>query len=436
MYRLLLVVAFFLATNLYAQRNQKYYKFQLGRLLFFDKILSGNKNISCATCHHPQMGSSDALALGVGEGGNGLGLKRNLGKGKHAVHERIPRNSPAIFNLGHKFVRVMFHDGRLKFNKKYPSGIDSPAKYDLPEGLDSLASAQALFPVQSAAEMAGQKGENRVADAVARGDLAGENGVWNLLAKRLRKIPQYIEYFKKAYPNTVSEASDIDYVKAANAIGFFERNAFKSMKSKYDFHRKNSKKFKLTKRQDIGEKLFYGKGRCSQCHSGPLFTDNKFYSLAIPPIGMGKGDGHKGLDDFGLEKETGKRKDRYKFKTPSLRNVTRTAPYGHNGAYTSLKQMIRHHLNPAKRLLAYNPKKQKIRLPYRKDLAKTDFALLKNRSVIREIAESSDIDEIRISENEVDSIIEFLKTLEEKNFDKKYSDFIPKAVPSGLPIDK
>ena len=176
-------------------RESSQAKFQLGRLLFFDKILSGNRNISCATCHHPRFATSDGLSLGVGEGGFGVGTERKLGLGKAAIRDRVPRHAPALFNLGHTSVNSLFYDGRIHFDRRYPSNIKSPAGMQLPKGLDGLLAAQAMFPVQSAAEMAGHKGENTVADAASRKDLAGPHGVWNLLAKRLQSIPQYRQLF-------------------------------------------------------------------------------------------------------------------------------------------------------------------------------------------------------------------------------------------------
>ena len=72
-------------------------KSRLGQLLFYDPILSGNRNISCATCHHPLAGTGDALSLPLGEGAIGLGTSRGIGSG---VEERVPRNAPALWNLG------------------------------------------------------------------------------------------------------------------------------------------------------------------------------------------------------------------------------------------------------------------------------------------------------------------------------------------------
>ena len=170
-------------------------KVQLGAQLFFDKILSGNLNISCATCHHSFTATGDGLSLPIGEGGRGLGVTRDTGVGPDAVHERVPRNAPALFNLGAREFTSLFHDGRVQPNAKFPNGIESPAGFDLPEGLDSPLAAQAMFPVTSATEMAGQAGENPVADAAAAGDLAGPNGVWAQLAERLQGVDGYVAQF-------------------------------------------------------------------------------------------------------------------------------------------------------------------------------------------------------------------------------------------------
>ena len=70
-------------------------KVKIGRLLFHDKILSANRNISCATCHSHDLGGSDGLSLGIGEGGQGIGLERTAGIGDDKIKKRIPRKSTA-----------------------------------------------------------------------------------------------------------------------------------------------------------------------------------------------------------------------------------------------------------------------------------------------------------------------------------------------------
>ncbi len=168
---------------------------KIGQLLFYDKVLSGNRNISCGTCHHHDFGSGDGLSLGIGEGGAGLGPERTAGEGRGRIRKRIPRNAPGLWNLGAKEVRAMFHDGRLEISDLYGNGFDSPAEEWLPEGLDNLVAAQALFPLTSRFEMAGDPEENEVAGAANdRIDY-----VWPVLAERIRAIPAYGALFVDAF---------------------------------------------------------------------------------------------------------------------------------------------------------------------------------------------------------------------------------------------
>ena len=267
-------------------------KVELGRLLFFDKILSGNKNISCATCHHPTQASADGLALGFGEGANGLGTDRAPGTTEHdAVHERVPRNAPALFNLGAREFTVMFHDGRVEADTAgyYEGGFITPAKWKLPQGLDNVLAAQAMFPVTSPTEMAGQKGENPVADAISLNRAAGPNGAWAIIAKRLQGIPEYVALFEAAFPEQIKSKEDITFVLVANAIAAFETTAFRADDSAFDRYLREEDQ--LSPSATRGMDLFYGKAQCSTCHAGTFQTDHNFYAIAMPQIGPGKADG-------------------------------------------------------------------------------------------------------------------------------------------------
>ena len=315
-------------------------KVELGSLLFHDKELSGNRNISCATCHHALTDTGDGLSLPLGEGGVGLGVTRDGGRGEHRIHERVPRNSPPIFMLGSTEVTRMFHDGRVEIDGSTPSGFRSPAGNALPVGLDNILAAQAMFPVTSATEMAGQAGENPIADAA----VIGAAEVWPLLAQRLASIPAYVELFVAAFAD-IGDAGDITYAHAANAIAAFEIDAWRADSSPWDAYLAGNSQA-LTKPEKRGSKLFFGRGGCAACHSGNIFSDMQFHALAMPQIGPGKGDGPNGREDFGRFRETGDPQDLYAFRTPPLRNVGLTAPYGHAGAYNSLEAVVRHHLDP------------------------------------------------------------------------------------------
>ena len=140
-------------------------KVELGKQLFWDKELSGNQNISCATCHHAFAGTGDGLSLPLGEGATGLGIFRQTpAEGEAgAVHERVPRNAPHIFNIGATEFSTMFHDGRVMKDDTHAKGFISPAGDDLLPGLENAIAVQAMFPVTSGTEMAGQGTENTIA---------------------------------------------------------------------------------------------------------------------------------------------------------------------------------------------------------------------------------------------------------------------------------
>lgn len=408
-------------------------KAELGQLLAFDKELSGNRNTSCLTCHHPFTGTSDGLALPIGEGGEGLGVTRNTGVSSEAVHERVPRNAPHLFNLGAKEFNTFFHDGRLAVDEDgiYTSGFVSPAGHDLPEGLDNILAAQAMFPVTSATEMAGQAGENTIADASAASDLAGPNGIWALLGERLQANPEYVDLFIDTFDD-INQPTDITYVHAANAIAAFEAKAFRCDNSPFDAWLRNRKKNALNKQANKGRKLFYGKAGCSSCHSGPFQTDQSFHAIAMPQIGPGKGDGLNGHDDFGREQFTGSSADRYKFRTPTLRQVAQTGPYGHAGAYSTLEAVVRHHLDPVNSL--YNYDQSQAKLPSRADLDAIDFQVMNDTGSIAAIADANELSPIDLSDKEVDQLIAFLHTFSDPNC-VDLSHTVPmQGVPSGLPL--
>ena len=98
---------------------------KLGQLLFYDPILSGNRETSCAACHHPNFGTSDGVSLSFGDGGIGLGPTRRTDP-SNLPEKRIPRNAPGLFNLGAEEFTVLFHDGRLEADEARPGGIRSP----------------------------------------------------------------------------------------------------------------------------------------------------------------------------------------------------------------------------------------------------------------------------------------------------------------------
>ena len=399
----------------------------LGRLLFYDPILSGNRNISCGTCHHHDLASADALALGVGEGGEGIGAKRTTGTGRSSIERRVPRNSPALFNVGHRDITMLFHDGRLSISDLFGNGFNSPAEEYLPKGLNHIVAAQAAFPVTSETEMAGRPEENEVAGAVNRRiDYA-----WRLLAERVRAIDGYEPLFVQAYPD-VKGSADIDYVHIANAIGDFVISEWRSFDSPFD-HYLEGDRDALTPEARAGMEVFFGKGRCASCHAGPLFTDHGFHALALPQFGPGR---TRTFDliarDVGRMGETDRLEDAYRFRTPSLRNAALTGPYGHNGAYATLEGIIRHHLDPQAAFDRWQP--SEVELPSSAALDKSDFVILDNKREMLQVRSAVDIQPVELSDREVRHLIAFVEALTGGESVKGRLGK-PASVPSGMPVD-
>lgn len=415
----------------YDNGSQPVAKVELGRNLFFDKIISGNLNISCATCHHPLAGTGDGLSLPVGEGGLGLGVTRDTGSGANAVHERVPRNAPPVFNLGAKEFTRMFHDGRVELDASQPGGFRSPAGASLPDGLENVLAVQAMFPVTSATEMAGQSGENDQADFASANELPK---LWDFIALKLQVIPEYVDLFMAAYPGEIEEAGDIGFVHAANAIAAFEAVNWRFDNSSFDRYLRGDHQALSTEAR-IGMNVFYGKGGCVNCHSGTFQTDHEFHAIAMPQIGAGKGDNLPGYadghDDFGRERVTGDQADRFRFRTPSLRNIALSPPYGHTGAFNSLKAAVEHHLDSINSLLNYD--QQQAVLPSRVDLDANDFIVMNDENRRSAIAAANELQPTALREKEVDALIAFLQALTDPAALDMRSD-VPSSLPSGLPL--
>ena len=333
----------------------------LGRDLFHDPILSGNGNIACATCHHAALGSADGVALAVGEGGTGLGPARH-GQPAYAAQAHIPRNAPALFNLGAAEFATLFYDGRVSRNPSARMGFAMPQGATLERPLPNTLAAQALMPLTSPAEMAGNPGENPIADLVAAGKIRGQNGAWQKLAERVEAVPSY----RRRFDAIIGRYEPLHITDISTAVSAFVAYEFRSTDSPFDAFLAGRTQA-LTPPQRRGAELFYGNAGCSSCHSGPFQTDHGFHAIGMPQIGPGKGHGAP-YSDHGRAAVTDEPADLYRFRTPSLRNVALTAPYGHSGAYATLEEVVRHHLDPRAALLSYDA--SKISLPALDGVAK------------------------------------------------------------------
>lgn len=371
----------------------------LGQALMFDKILSGNRDIACATCHHPTQSTGDGLSLSIGTGGVGLGPGRSLGTGKPF----IARNANPLFNLSQ--VDAMFWDGRA-----------TTATPGIPAGLTSALAVQAMFPVTDRDEMRGQVGENELA-APADDDLTG---IWSLLMVRLTANPTYVSMFNAAFPDVPTD--QLGFQHAANAIAAFEASEMIRLNSPFDRYLAGDNAA-LTDAQKRGALLFFGQARCAVCHRGPLLSDFQFHSIGAPQVGPGKPP--EAPLDFGRERVTGARQDRFQFRTAPLRNVAVTGPWTHSGAYTTLEAVVRHYINPAQAVQNYDPSQLDPRLQSQVHVQESIAAGLL-QSIDPVLRQPNPL-----NPQEVGDLVEFLRSLTDPN----PAPAAPPSVPSGLPVD-
>ena len=272
-------------------------KANLGRMLFFDPILSGSRKISCSSCHNPSKSWADGLPLAVGEDPAGLKIR-----------------TPTLIDIA--FVDILGWDG------KFPD-------------LESVS----FGPLTSPQNM---------------------NITERELMRRLRSAPRYVVAFDAAFGNSVITRTRIE-----KALATYQRTI---VAGKTPFDRWIAgDETAITAEAKHGFALFNGKAHCSNCHSGPSFTDGSFQD-----IGTATGA------DIGRGRIFPKsEKLCYAFKTPTLRNVAKRAPYMHNGSIATLEDVIE----------------------------------LYNRGGIDRPSRSPSIEPLSLTETEKKALIEFLQTL-------------------------
>lgn len=401
---------------------------RLGQSLFYDRVLSGNRAVSCATCHHPRFATSDGVSLGLGDGGVGLGPDRKPDP-ENLPEQRIPRNSPALFNLGFAEFSVLFHDGRIEEDPNRPSGLRTPLADEMTVGFSGVLSAQTMFPVLSPDEMAGHYSENDVAEAVRQGRLTGPGGAWDLLAQRVAALDGYAEQFAAVYPE-IEAGRPIAFTDISNAIAAFIAFEWRADDSPYDRHLNGTAPLEGAAAR--GMALFQGDAGCSTCHSGRFQTDHRFHAMGTVQLGPGKAERFESHSrDVGRMRVTGRKEDAYRFRTPSLRNVVHTGPWGHAGAHRDLGAFLRAHQKRAGALPSYD-RAQAILA----DLPGTnDWAVLDDEEELRAIAAASMPPGGDLNAAEIDDLIAFLEALTDGTSLQGRLG-IPETVPSGLPVER
>lgn len=392
---------------------------ELGRSLAFDKVLSGGRDVSCMTCHLPGTFTGDGRSLPIGPRASGLGPERiNL----HG--ETTLRHSMALFNL-HR-VRKFLWGGEIEALSE--GGISTPAGYHLTEemkevfefGESGISSAPALFPVSAPEEMLGTR--NELAEAF--GEDHDFTALWSGLMARLGRVAEYRNLFETAYPGVAFD--DMSFAHASNAIMGFMISSFSHYDAPWDRFLRGADDA-LTDTQLEGARAFMTVG-CTGCHQTDIFDalpGNEFHNDALAQFGPGKGDGPSGLDDFGRERVTGDPADRRRFRTPPLRNIELTAPYGHVGQFVTLRGFVEHYDDVDRRLREYEVEVVPSNLrPVPLDNVEE---ILANRDEL--------LIPIRLDEATVTLLVEFLGALTADSA-RDLAHVTPDRVPSGLPVDR
>jgi len=276
-------------------------RIELGRLLFFDRRLSHNNTISCAMCHVPEQGfTSNEMATAVGIEGR-----------------TVRRNSPTIYNVAYH--ERLFHDGR-----------------------ETTLEQQVWSPLLARNEM-GNPSVGRVIEQIS-------------------SIPRYREMFASAF-----DGRPISMETTGMALASYERTLV-SANSNFDRWYYGGEDQALSAEQQAGFNLFTGKAGCSSCHlvneEYALFSDHLLHNtgvgyqrsmarktgdsrvliapgeFVVVKEGSVAGSTEKAASDLGLYEITENPVDRWKYRTPGLRNIVLTAPYMHNGSVSSLREVI------------------------------------------------------------------------------------------------
>ena len=349
---------------------------KIGETIFNSKSLSLNGNMSCQTCHLDKFGSADGIPNAIGVGGKGEGAARVIRGG-----DVVPRNTLPLWGRGTKMFRTFFWDGKVDF-----SGNSKISQFGSERPSDDPLLLAIHLPVVEIREMLA---EDKFVGSQKREDVSAAEKLYEAVMVRLRK--DHARELASLSKNLGKQVEAIEFGDVAIAIKDFFIKKFAIRPHKFEnfvFHGGE-----LDKNEIAGAALFYGKGKCVLCHSGPLFSDLDFHVIPFRQLGSGK----NGFGvDYGRFNVTHDPDDLYKFRTPPLLNSSKTAPYGHSGSIASLAKAISLHFDPLKDL-------------------KTDEMSAHDRVELfkRLAASSQQLHAIPTLDNiEVNALVDFLRTLD------------------------
>ena len=387
---------------------------EVGRLLFFDPVLSLTGDNSCSGCHGPNVSFNDPKPIAIGVGNNGV-----VGPGRQGPHNQ--RRAPTIINAAF-YPRLMW-DSRFSSGSLDPFDNSRGFQFPEPEGsslshLDHLLVAQAFTPVVNRVEMAG--------------GFPGDNDAMRAeVASRVDEVTGYRARFAEVFPEIEAGAA-VGYEHIAWALAEFQYTLVRADAPIDRYARGDSGA--LTADQKQGALLFFGRAMCGECHLvrehfNQMFSDFDNHVLGVPQVvptfGNVPFDGSGGDEDYGVERQTGLEADRYRFRTQPLRNVALQPSFMHNGAFLCLEDAVRQHLEPVDVAESYSP----VALgPTLQEVGPTEPVL--NR--LAPLIESPP----KLAEAELELLIDFVRhgLTDPEARPEALRHLVPAEVPSGLPV--
>ena len=315
-------------------------RFIAGKALFETRSLSGNRDISCMDCHLDAFHSTDGLPLAIGVGGQGEGVARM--QDGHGV--LVQRNAFSLKGRADSAFTALFWDGRVQVDE---GRITSQFGDRLPAEFNSILSVAAILPLLDRDEFIGKSRWLRSNDIEKKVEDTLYYSRYLAVSDALNTRLNHPENEEDIRLGTVLARAGIpvqslDLADIGNLLAFFIDKNFPCETSPWDSYL-NSDLQALADQQKAGAILFYGKGRCASCHSGNYFSDFSYHSIGTPQGGFGP---HTRQRDIGRAAVTHRHDDLYLFRTPPLTLVRESPPYGHNGAFETLEEVVIHHFNP------------------------------------------------------------------------------------------
>lgn len=317
----------------------------LGRFLWFDPITGLNDDNACAGCHSPTNGFGDTQSIAIGIDNNGV-----VGPDRHGP--RNQRRTPMAINTA--FFPSLMWNSRFAALSGDPFDNSAGFRFPAPEGsslsyFPHLLVAQAFIPPTERTEVAGFH-------------FPGDNdAIRSEVLRRLNASGPYRRLFGQAF-REVRRGRPITFDHFGLAIAEFEFSLVFANAPIDRFAR--GERGALDETEKRGALLFFGRAGCVRCHavsgqSNEMFSDFKEHVIAVPQVAPASTnvafDGPARNEDFGLDQVTGLATDRYAFRTSPLRNVALQPTFMHNGAFVTLEDAIRHHLDVEQSARQYTP---------------------------------------------------------------------------------